>query len=155
MKRYYFLLAIILSAVGLHFFLEQIPIPVIQNWGINGSLLLFLFIGLFIHARRARDEILAFFSSFLLLVLWQNYTEANIGIWPTHWGVYIIYIGVALALARKQKIAIIPIAIGLGILFIPAIESLFFFVPTIIRYIETYYSILFLLLAGYYFYQQK
>ncbi|WP_347862639.1 hypothetical protein U0355_05750 [Salimicrobium sp. PL1-032A] len=155
MKRYHFLLATIFCAVGLHFFLKQIPLPFLQTLDLEGTLLLFLFTGLFVHARRAKDKLLTFFSAFVLLVLIQSFAETNIGIWPSHWGLYVIYIGVATALARKQKIAILPVAVGLGILFVPAIASLFFFVPMLLGYIGNYYSIVFLLLAAYYFYRQK
>ncbi|SIS50878.1 hypothetical protein [Salimicrobium flavidum] len=155
MKRYYSLLAIVLSAMGAFFFFRQFSIPVLSDRLAEVSLLVFLSVGLFIHARRSRDTLLLFFQSMVLLILWQLFAEPRISAWPSHWAIYVIYSGVALALARKPKIAIVPFAIGLGIMFIPAIESLFFWLPPVIQYIELYFSVFFLLLAGYYFYKLR
>lgn len=155
MKRYHSLLALVLTAMGAFFFFRQFSVPVLSERLAEVSLLVFLSVGLFIHARRSRDTLLLFFQSMVLLILWQLFAEPRISAWPGHWSMYVIYTGVALALARKPKLAILQFAVGLGILFIPAIESLFFWLPPVIRYIELYFSVFFLLLAGYYFYKLR
>ncbi|AKG04200.1 MULTISPECIES: hypothetical protein [Salimicrobium] len=155
MKKYYFLIAMVLTAIGVFFLFKQFPIPFIGTPFGGVSLFAFLTVALFIHARRVRETPLLFFQAMVLLILWQLFAETNIAVWPEHWSMYIVYIGIALMLSRKVKIGLLPLAVGLGILLVPAIESLFFWVPPVVTYIKMYFSILFLLLGGYYFYKQK
>lgn len=119
MKNYMLFIGTLAICIGGFFLMDAFQMPVLHYFQKWPTVLLLLGIAYFVQGTVGKERH-ALFTSVLLCGLGLHFLfSPYVSIWPTHWGIYTLILGIALLTQKNEsfKMAILLIAVSLLTIF--------------------------------------
>ncbi|MFD1018937.1 LiaI-LiaF-like domain-containing protein [Thalassobacillus hwangdonensis] len=159
MKKQNSFLGFVLIGIGAYFLLRQLHIPLLTDFYSWPTLLMVIGVAFLLHSYIAKEYQNIFTGALLLGLGIHFHASVRFVIWPDHWGMYLIIIGIAFLLRyQKTRNGLFPGLIlgGLGIfaIFSSTNPGWFYWIHQLFAIIEKFWPLV-LIVIGFYFLKKK